>query len=276
VLGLLLAWACNSAPTYILEGTVVEVRATQEIVVDHREIPGLMPAMIMPFPVSDPALLAEVRPGTQIVGRLEIGQQGAQIVKLRVTGQGPPPLVAPAVDPHAPVAVGTRFPTFSVPTADDGVWTVGDGQAATLVTFLYTRCPIPEACPTIVARLQAVAAALSGSDARLLAVTLDPDHDTLEVLRDFGSSRGAASGRLAFARLDPEPLRGLTERAALRTLRTGDAVAIDHGIRFLVIGRDGTLIERYDDARFPLDRVVSQLTTGGPLAPAGSDGTLTP
>ena len=76
-------------------------------------------------------------------------------------------------------------------------------------------------------------------------------------------------------RLDEEPLRGLAERAALRRLMTDGGARFDHGIRFLVIGADGRLIERYDDTKWPLERVVSQLTTGGPPAPPGTDGTMT-
>ena len=49
-----------------------------------------------------------------------------------------------------------------------------------------------------------------------------------------------------------------------------------HGTRLLVLDADGRLVERYDDNRWPLARVVEQLRTGGPPAPAGSHGTATP
>jgi cytochrome oxidase Cu insertion factor (SCO1/SenC/PrrC family) len=49
-----------------------------------------------------------------------------------------------------------------------------------------------------------------------------------------------------------------------------------HSHRFLVLDKDGTLIERYDDNRWPVDRVLQQLASGQPLAPSGTSGTLTP
>ena len=52
-------------------------------------------------------------------------------------------------------------------------------QAPTAVAFVYTRCPVPQACPATVARLGALQERLRGKLARILAVTIDPDHDTV-------------------------------------------------------------------------------------------------
>ena len=53
--------ACNNAPSYIVEGVVVEVNGTHEVVVDHKDIPGFMSAMVMPFQVDCIALMTESR-----------------------------------------------------------------------------------------------------------------------------------------------------------------------------------------------------------------------
>lgn len=48
-------------------GTVVSVDAAAgEITLDHGEIPGVMGAMKMSFPVSDPKLLEGVKPGESV------------------------------------------------------------------------------------------------------------------------------------------------------------------------------------------------------------------
>ncbi len=270
--------ACNQVPTYIVEGTVVEVRPPVEVVIDHQDIPGLMPAMIMPFQVAGPELLTGVSPGSIVVGRLEVGQTGTRIVKLRVTGQGPPPPPVAPIDDGAPVRPGERLPRFEIPVSDGSLWTIGgeEPQPPTAVSFVYTRCPIPEACPATVARLGALQEQLRGKGARILAVTIDPAHDALPVLTDYATAIGADPAVWKFGRLDGLPLRHLAERSALRVLGNKGSIAIDHGIRLLVLSADGKLIERYDDNNWPLDRVAGQLLTGGPPAPGGSDGTLTP
>jgi hypothetical protein len=61
----------------------------------------------------------------------------------------------------------------------------------------------------------------------------------------------------------------------LQALAQADG-SIAHASRLVILDRGGRLVERYDDTRFPLDRVVTQLTTGGPDMPPGVSGTLTP
>lgn len=66
---LLLVAACGGAGTSsgTGRGTVVAIDvAAGEITLDHGAIPGLMEAMEMSFPVSDPKLLEGLAPGQQV------------------------------------------------------------------------------------------------------------------------------------------------------------------------------------------------------------------
>ncbi len=59
----------------------------------------------------------------------------------------------------------------------------------TLLTFIYTRCPMPEMCPATTLRFQEVQKALSEEErtsVRLLSVSFDPLYDTPEVLAEYG------------------------------------------------------------------------------------------
>ena len=264
---------CTTQPTFIVEGTVVEVQ-TEQVVIDHDEIAGFMGAMTMPFDVSDPALLEGLEPGDKVVGRLVVLGTQSRLEKIRVTGKGPPPV---AVD-QGPASVAPRqlLPATSVELDDGSTATVGEGNGRPMaLTFLYTRCPIPEFCPLTITRLLALQAQIT-SDQQILAVTLDPDFDTAEVLRQFAQASDADPEIWRFARVaDEEALRHLAMRASMSVAR-GEKGDIVHGLRLLVLDGEGRLIERYDDNRWPLDRVVQQLTTGGPPAPIGSSGTVTP
>ncbi len=264
--------ACGG-PSYIVEGTVVHVASPTTVVIDHQDVPGLMPAMVMPFEVADPALLVGVGPGSRVLARYEVSTDGSKLTALRVTGQGPAPeaLVGPA-----PLRVGERLPEFVVPTHDGGVVTLGPAQAdRVLLTFVYTRCPVPEFCPAVVARLGAVERALGDAPGvRILAVTLDPDHDTPSVLASYAAEVGAGP-RWSMGRLEGDTLADLELFAGLSVTRSGDAT-FAHGVRFVVLDHGGRFVERYDDTRFPLERVVSQLTTGGPDMPPGNSGTVSP
>lgn len=270
--------ACGGGDVFIVEGTVVEVRAPHEVVLDHEEIPGLMGAMVMPFDVAHPALLDGLKPGTRVVARYRVAEEGSELVRIRVTGQGPAPDIA--VGP-VPVRVGERIPETRLATHDGATLVLGADQGErVLLTFIYTRCPRPEFCPAIVARLVALDQALGEAEGvRLVAVTLDPEHDTPEVLTDYAAKVGATA-RWRFARAEggPTALDDLAMRAGLPVIREvpGSPGEIGHGVRLLVLDRDGKLIERYDDTRFPQDRVVQQLTTGAPQGDPRNSGTATP
>ena len=56
------------------------------------------------------------------------------------------------------------------------------GQAVA-VTFIYTRCPLPDYCPRMLANFKEVRARFRdrlGKDLTLLVVTFDPQYDTVE------------------------------------------------------------------------------------------------
>ncbi|MEZ4240735.1 MAG: SCO family protein [Myxococcota bacterium] len=278
-LPLLALLACGGGDAYIVEGTVVEVHPPREVVLDHEAIAGLgMPAMVMPFDVADPALLDGLTPGTEIVARYKVAESGSAIVRVRVTGHHP---LAQAEGP-VPLRVGEQLPAVTLQGADGEPVVLGPEQGArTVLTVLYTRCPRPEFCPATVARLAALDQALGDTEGvRIVAVTLDPAFDTPEVLTAYGEQVGATA-RWSLARLEGQGLDDLAMRAGLPVLRDqpgedGESTDIAHGLRVLVLDADGTLIERYDDLRFPLERVVQQLRTGAPKGDPSVSGTVTP
>lgn len=272
ILSLLVLAACNGANEYIVEGTVYEKPSPTRVVVDHKDIPNFMPAMVMPFDVKDASLLADVDVGDRIIGRLAVEPNGAFLEKVRVVGEGVVPATYAAVGTSA-VLPGAALPTLSVPLHDGSSWTIGPGQEQpTAITFAYTRCPIPDYCPLTMSRMRALQDQLAGR-ARIVVITLDPEHDTHEVLSAYAASHGAEPGKMMMGRLADDDLATLAEAAGLSIDRsTGEVL---HGLRLMITAADGTLIERYDDNRYPDERVVSQLTTGGPAAPPGSEGTMT-
>lgn len=269
VLGLLMA--CWGENAYIVEGTVVEVSGVRTVVIDHKAIEGLMPEMVMDFEVKSPEMLADVQPGDRVLGRLILGKRGSYLAKLRVVGKGMVPQVKlPSRDI---LLTGQSLPAFEVATHTGETTVLGEGQGQlTLLTFVYTRCPLPDYCPAIIGKLQPIAAELP-EGARILVVTLDPDYDSVEVLADYAKTVGAAAPGWTFGRLDKDALARLASAAGLGIKVENDTIL--HGIRYLVLSPEGALLERYDDSKWPLDRVKEQLATGAPLAPLGSTGTIT-
>ena len=264
---------CFGSDAYIVEGTVVQVTGHRTLTVDHKEIDGFMPAMVMDFEVADRALLSDVKAGDKIVARMHMAENGALLNKVRVTGRGPAPKVVERGP--LPLRSGQPMPHTDVTLSNGDTLTLGASQGErVLLTFLYTTCPMPDYCPAMVGRLMGEVQSNMPSGARVVVVTHDPDHDTLEVLGAYAKQVGANPDRWVFGRVEQDVLETLAMRAGLSVMREGGQIL--HGHRFLVLDADGSLIERYDDNRWSEQRVLEQLRTGKPYAPPGTSGTLTP
>jgi protein SCO1/2 len=192
LLAALAAPACKreAAPTagqrHPLKGKVVEVDlAARTVTIAHEDIPGFMPAMTMPFVVleKDSPLLRDVAPGDEITATLVVPDSRYWLEDLVVVRRGKPdPAAAPrAPEPHP----GDAMPAVSLVRLADY-----RGKAVAL-TFVFTRCPMPDFCPLMMRNFQAahtllVKDAALAARTHLLTVSFDTKHDTPDVLRAFG------------------------------------------------------------------------------------------
>ena len=73
------ASGCGSGRTYTLTGQVIAIdSARREITIRHRDIPGFMSAMTMPFKVQDKALIDKLGEGKKV--DFEFEQRGKDSV----------------------------------------------------------------------------------------------------------------------------------------------------------------------------------------------------
>lgn len=255
-----LLWSCQGPPSYPVTGEVVQLRTPTEIVIAHDEILGFMDAMTMPFTLAEP-YPPTLDPGDKVAATLIVDGGRSALHDLRITAQAPPPPhpteQPPALAAGEAVPEGALFPPTPV-RLTSGSLTIGHGQGRPVaVTFLYTRCPLPEYCPLVVSRFQALQKVLPPR-ARLLAITLDPAHDTRSVLRAFGAASGAQPGRWDLGTVPPEVLFGLAEKAGLQV--HGKGLGITHDLVLLILDAEGRLIRRYRDMAWDQAEVVRLLS----------------
>lgn len=166
--------------------------ASSTLTVSHDEIPGYMNAMVMPFSVGDPAQMAGVRPGDRIAFRLNVRDERSWIDRLRLLSAAPADagiLLSPARP--ALVAIGEGMPDFTLTNQDGRPVSLSSlrGQVVA-VTFIYTRCPLPDYCPRMITNLQAVERRFPdriGTDVALVAITFDPQHDTPARMKQYAT-----------------------------------------------------------------------------------------
>jgi protein SCO1/2 len=259
----------STGQRYPLKGRVVEVDvANRKVTVAHEDIPGFMPAMTMPFVVleRDAVLLRGVGPGDEITATLVAPDSRYWLEDLVVVRKGTPdPNATPGPRAHEPHP-GDAMPDVALVDQDGQPLRLADyrGKAVAL-TFVFTRCPLPDFCPLMMKNFQAAHAALAkdatlASRTHLLTVSFDTKHDTPDVLRAFGKP---------FQRTVPPfthwTLAGGRDEA-IRTL--GGALELDyveenrsftHNLRTAVLDREGKLRRLFRGNEWTPEELVAEL-----------------
>ncbi|HEX6163315.1 MAG TPA: SCO family protein [Vicinamibacterales bacterium] len=247
----------DATRTYPLTGQILVVKPdTNELLVKHDDIPGFMPAMTMPYVVNDPALIKDRAAGDLITATLVVGRERAHLSAITRTGSAPLPEDARTTIPAA-AGVSILKPGDAVPNTplidqDGATVTLGDlrGSAAA-VSFIYTRCPLPQFCPMIDRRfgeVQQIAAAdpaLAGR-VKLLSISFDPEFDRAEVLRAHAKKTGADPRVWRFATAPQPVVDRMAAEFGINVIREKDNT-ITHNLRTAVIDPSGRVAAILDN-----------------------------
>jgi protein SCO1/2 len=253
---LIFALACSKKPVekrYELQGEVVSVdSAAHQITVAHQDIPGLMPGMTMPFLVNPSGewVFGKIGPGDQIHATLVLGRQ-AELQDISFTKQS--------------AAVPGSTATFHLPQPGDEVPDLSfvnqNGKRIhlaqfrgkpLLVTFIYTRCPLPDFCLLMSNNFSEILKQLHQGpklfdQAQFLSISIDPEHDKPPVLREYGKRYAGESDptfqHWQFATGSPGQIQRAADFFGLSyNQKSGQIV---HSLSTVLIGSDGKVLKVY-------------------------------
>ena len=249
----------DEARTYVLKGVVREIDApTGVVTIAHEEIPGFMKAMTMDFTPKDRSNLKDVHVGDEVEGPLQVLKKNGTVANydlLSLAVTKPAPMVL-TFDPGSGTASltakpailnpGEIVPDFAMTTQDGKPLKLSDLRGKVVVlTFIYTRCPLPDYCPAVDKKFRELAeriAAVKGraDRVRLVSISFDPEHDTAETLRKHAELQGAKPPIWTFAVASHEELRKIVERLGL--IYGPMPNEIRHNLCTAVIDSEGKLV----------------------------------
>ncbi len=268
-----------SERTYTLKGKVRRVDpATGEVTIAHEAIPGFMPAMVMPFTIKAKGGLDDVRAGDEVEGALRVVSEGGlvrdyELADLNVTrpalAEPPPPLDLGARP--KPLEPGQAVPDFAVTLQDGSTLRLSDlrGKVVAL-TFIYTRCPLPDFCPALDTKFADLARRISAhpdrvAAVRLLSISFDPTHDTPEVLRNHAKLRGSRPPLWSYGVASEPELARIAAPLGLNFAAAGGQ--IEHNLCTAIIAPDGTLARLEPGRDWTPASVVKEIYSLIPPAP---------
>jgi protein SCO1 len=255
---------------YDLKGKVIAVdKPNRTATIAHEEIPGYMPAMTMPFQVKSDADLEMMKPGNEITGDLVVDGPSSWIEVSSVTDTAPND---PNVDVPGEPKRGQEIPDFGLVNQDGQRIHLAQYRGKALVlTFVYTRCPLPDYCPLMSAHFHQIDQELAKdpnlyAKTHLLSISFDPEYDTPKVLRSYGA---AVTERFSdekfehweFATGTPDEIKGIAQHFGLQyyhDTESGQDQMI-HSLRTAVITPDGKLLKLYRGNEWKSAEIVTDL-----------------
>jgi protein SCO1 len=250
--------ASPKARRYVLKGRVVSVdKAERRVSVEHEEIPGYMDAMTMPFAVrkNDFWALDVLKPGDKLTASLVVDEGLSWIENIVITqeniGATTPAEKADAAGEARP---GQEVPNFSLINQDGKRIRLAEYRGRVLLlTFIYTRCPLPDYCPLMSNNFAAIFKELNKdralySKTHLLSISFDTKYDTPKVLKSYGGAytenyTSEQFTQWEFATGSDEEIRQIAEFFGLRYYKESNQII--HGLRTAIITPDGKVYKVY-------------------------------
>jgi protein SCO1/2 len=263
----------NPEREYTLQGQVLSVTADRnEATIKHEEIKGLMAAMTMPYQIRDAKEYAGLEPGDLITSTLVITGNGAYLKSIKKVGDAPlersstNALAAPASSGFELLKPGETVPDAAFVDQDGKPRDFASFRGSTvLVTFIYTKCPMPTFCPLMDRHFAAVQAKVKSDPAlkrvHLVSISFDPIIDTPQVLKSHAATLGADLSRWTFLTGDRDDIDRFAARFGIAITReTDDPTNITHNLRTAIVDTRGALIKAYTGNDWTPEQAIADLS----------------
>jgi protein SCO1/2 len=211
---------------------------------------------------SDLKILA---PDDQITATLVVDGSQAWLEDLIITRQSGNPSAMPAA---IMAKEGDEVPNFTLRNQNNReIQTKSYHGKTLLLTFIYTRCPVPEYCTLMSNNFAEIDRALGQDPAlyektHLLSITIDPAYDTPAVLRSYGAAHTEGYQNETFAHWEfaggtSEQVKKIAEYFGLTYFPENDQII--HGLRTAIISPDGKVVKIYTGNDWKPEDVVGEM-----------------
>jgi protein SCO1/2 len=257
----------NSGIRYDFKGKVVSIeKDKQQVTVAHEEIKGYMPAMVMPFKLKEAWPLEILAPGDLISAALVVDGGSSWLEEVVIRQESIDAAAGSPADTE--VKIGADVPNYGLVNQDSKPIKLQEYRGRVLLlTFIYTRCPLPDYCDLMSNDFAAVDAELQKQGdvynrTHLLSISIDPAYDTPQVLRSYGA---AHTGRYSdenfahweFASGTKDQVKGIAQFFGLRYYEGGDQII--HGLRTVIVTPGGKVFKVYRDNSWKPEEAASEM-----------------
>jgi protein SCO1/2 len=258
---------------YPFKGKVISVeRQDKLVVIAHEAIPGFMDAMTMGFKLKDERDFDRLQRGDRVQASLVVQGMESWLESLFITRPTNPDATDDEVLPK-PLPMpkpGDAVPDATLVNHDGKSFRTSALRGQTVVlTFIFTRCPLPEFCPLMNMNFAKIARELTktpaaASKTRLLTISFDPEFDTPPVLKKTRSAFDDPNAKFAvtwdFASGKKDEVRKLADFFGLSYAVKGkNAEDTVHTLRTAVISPDGKVARVFTGNAWTVEEMLAEV-----------------
>ncbi len=263
---LFLAVACQRAEptgTFIGRGVVKDILPKErQVIIAHEAIPGFMEAMTMGFEVKEERLLEGIEKGEEVTFTVEKTQDSLYLTALAREGEPSAALLQTEPDEleekqEVSFPEPLPAPDFALIDQDGNTMQLSSLRGkVVLLDFIYTSCPGP--CPLLSRKFSQFQKTLGkrvGKEVVLLSITVDPQHDTPAVLKEYARRYQADTAGWKF-------LTGSTQAIVSVAYQYGadfygeSGKEINHLVATYIIDQAGNMVKVLKGPNHPAEELV--------------------
>jgi len=132
-----------------------------------------------------------------------------------------------------------------------------------LISFIFTRCPLPKMCPLTITRNKQVLQLWKKQKGlpplQLLLVTLDPEFDSPAVLKAFAKSRSLDSRYFTLATGNPGSLSDLA--AEFNVMGFPSEGTITHNMKTVLLDANLVEVRQFKENEWTADKVIQAFSS---------------
>lgn len=258
---------------YNLRGKVVEVdRAKKTAKIAHEEIPEMpMPAMTMDFQIRADWVWDDLTKDSEIRAELVVTKDEYWLENIGIVAAPNPNNPAPTPNKNF-AQVGQEIPDFTLTNQDGKRFSMKDYRGRALaITFIYTKCPLPNYCILMSRHFSDLAVQLNNSDSdlkdkiRLLSVSFDPKIDTPAKLREYGIGYLGNPAKPDFtvwqlATGTEKEVRAVADFFGLQyEVDANDQTQFNHSLRTAVVAPDGKVTKIFAGSEWTPNELLREM-----------------